>query len=430
MTGQPSFAPRTGLRLATALAFGVLAACGDGADRPSAPEPGVDPEGERAQAAGAEPADLDERIRALEEIGYAAGYEPAEAEHGVTFHAEGRAAPGLNLVVSGHAAEAYLMSLDGEVRHRWARSFEDTWPGRKGNRTRSGSWRRAHVLEDGGLLAVFTSLGLVRLDRDSNLVWAWEGRAHHDLDVGPDGSIYVLTRKASLIPAHHPSDPVLEDFVTRFSADGTELETVSIRDCLARSEFASELDAIRVGGDVFHTNSVQLLDDRGAALGPAGAAAFPEGGVLVSVRQLDLLAALDLERRTVTWARRGSWRRQHEPTLLPGGTMLVFDNLSVPRRSGVLEFDPLTGEQLWLYRAAVDDAFFTSGAGTCQRLANGNTLICASNAGRAFEVSPQREVVWEWKTPHRVEGPDGEALAATLFDLHRLDAAFPLDWLR
>ena len=249
-------------------------------------------------------------------------------------------------------------------------------------------------------------------------------------DVGPDGSIYVLTRKASLIPAHHPSDPVLEDFVTRFSADGTELETVSIRDCLARSEFASELDAIRVGGDVFHTNSVQLLDDRGAALGPAGAAAFPEGGVLVSVRQLDLLAALDLERRTVTWARRGSWRRQHEPTLLPGGTMLVFDNLSVPRRSGVLEFDPLTGEQLWLYRAAVDDAFFTSGAGTCQRLANGNTLICASNAGRAFEVSPQREVVWEWKTPHRVEGPDGEALAATLFDLHRLDAAFPLDWLR
>jgi hypothetical protein len=179
---------------------------------------------------------------------------------------------------------------------------------------------------------------------------------------------------------------------------------------------------------VFHCNAVQWLDGTAAARSPELAQAFPRGSVLVSVRQLDLLLTLDLERETVLWARQGSWRRQHEPTLLPGGTMLVFDNLSVPERSGVLEFDPLSGDQLWLYRADTDGLFFTSGAGTCQRLANGNTLITESNQGRAFEVTPEREIVWEWRNPNRA-GDQGE-LVATLFDLHRLPPDFPLDWLQ
>jgi hypothetical protein len=94
----------------------------------------------------------------------------------------------------------------------------------------------------------------------------------------------------------------------------------------------------------------------------------------------------------------------------------------------VLELDPLSGDELWLYRADTDGLFFTSGAGTCQRLANGNTLITESNQGRAFEVTPEREIVWEWRNPNRA-GDQGE-LVATLFDLHRLPPDFPLDWLQ
>jgi len=409
---------------------GLAAGCGSG---DGAPRPGAAPEREGEVREPAPPAGSwnparpgetpDERIAALEELGYAAGYEPAEAVSGVTVAASERTMPGLNLVVSGHAAEAALMDLEGRVVHRWARSFEDTWPGREGNAVRRGSWRRAHVLPDGGLLAIFTSLGVVRLDRDSDLLWAWAGRAHHDLDVAEDGTIYVLTRRASVLPEIDPIEPVLEDFVTRLSPDGQELDTVSIRTCLARSTRAAILDEIQGGGDVFHTNAVQWLDGGAAARSPA----FARGNVLVSVRQLDLLLVLDLARQDVAWSARGAWHRQHEPVLLPGGTMLVFDNLSVPLRSGVLEFDPLSGEELWVYRAAADSEFFTSGAGTCQRLANGNTLITESNAGRAFEVTPGGELVWEWKSPYRA-GEQGE-LVATLFDVHRLPPDFPTGWL-
>ncbi len=46
--------------------------------------------------------------------------------------------------------------------------------------------------------------------------------------------------------------------------------------------------------------------------------------------------------------------------------------------------------------------------GTAQRLPNGNTLICDGAKGHAIEVTPEKEIVWEWlntefyKNKHRV----------------------------
>jgi hypothetical protein len=51
-------------------------------------------------------------------------------------------------------------------------------------------------------------------------------------------------------------------------------------------------------------------------------------------------------------------------------------------------------------------------------LDNGNTLITESCAGRAFEVSRNGTVVWEFFSPHRA-GDRGELVAA-LFDVIRL----------
>ncbi len=106
--------------------------------------------------------------------------------------------------------------------------------------------------------------------------------------------------------------------------------------------------------------------------------------------------------------------------------MLVYDNQGLIRRSTVLQIDPATSEVLWLYRGDGDDPFYSVGAGSCQRLPNGNTLITESMMGRAFEVTPEGETVWEFYNPHRA-GEDQE-LVATLFEVVR----FPngRGWLR
>ena len=65
--------------------------------------------------------------------------------------------------------------------------------------------------------------------------------------------------------------------------------------------------------------------------------------------------------------------------------------------------------------------------GSSERLPNGNTLISESNRGRAIEVTPDKQIVWEFINPHRA-GENNE-LIATLFEVVRLDPRFPLDWV-
>jgi hypothetical protein len=65
--------------------------------------------------------------------------------------------------------------------------------------------------------------------------------------------------------------------------------------------------------------------------------------------------------------------------------------------------------------------------GAATRLPNGNTLATESDRGRAIEVTPDGDTVWEYLNPKRA-GDRGE-LVATLFEMIRLPADSPLDWL-
>jgi hypothetical protein len=63
--------------------------------------------------------------------------------------------------------------------------------------------------------------------------------------------------------------------------------------------------------------------------------------------------------------------------------------------------------------------FYTEYNGAAYRLANGNTLLVESDAGRAIEVDPAGQIVWGFRTPHRTK----DGLVATLFDLKRINPA-------
>jgi hypothetical protein len=149
--------------------------------------------------------------------------------------------------------------------------------------------------------------------------------------------------------------------------------------------------------------------------------------VLVSIHGLHALAVLDLGAGEIVWGLRGSWRYQHQPTLLDSGRILLFDNLGVQGRSRVLEVDPVTGAERVVYAAG---DFFSFCCGTSQRLPNGNTLVTESDRGRAFEIDPSGALVWDYRTPHTVvDEKTGEEKIATLFEVERLPADFSLDWL-
>ena len=69
---------------------------------------------------------------------------------------------------------------------------------------------------------------------------------------------------------------------------------------------------------------------------------------------------------------------------------------------------------------------FSENHGAVQRLPNGNTLIVESNNGRAIEVTPGEEVVWEYFNPYRVGAR--KELVATRPQVERVASVQPGEW--
>jgi outer membrane protein assembly factor BamB len=355
-------------------------------------------------------------VRALP---YLQGYRPAQDRPLVVKRDPKAIAPGLNLYVSGHAAEAVLMDLDGRTLHRWRYPLRRLWPNLAADpgNAKLEYWRRAYLYPNGDLLGIYEGLGIVKLDASSRVLWKRRGGFHHDLFVQPDGAIWLLDREGKILPRINPSEGVLEDFVTELDpASGRPLRKISILQAFERSRWAGLLQRMPRKGDILHTNTLEVLDGRFADRDPA----FRGGNLLISVHRIDTIAVIDPDTETVVWARTGSWRRQHQPTFLDDGRLLMFDNLGAGAdRSRVVELDPETGKILWQFGKDL----FSKTLGSCQRLPNGNTLITESENGRALEVTRDGRAVWEFHNPHRA-GDRGE-LVAVLFEMIRLPPDFP-----
>jgi hypothetical protein len=56
-------------------------------------------------------------------------------------------------------------------------------------------------------------------------------------------------------------------------------------------------------------------------------------------------------------------------------------------------------EPQWVYEATEPESFYSPFISGVQRLPNGNTLVCSGAPGRVFEVSPDGELVWDWRSP-------------------------------
>jgi hypothetical protein len=118
----------------------------------------------------------------------------------------------LLLLTTVGAPAAWLLDGSGAVVHRWSAPFREAFPDVPhiddpvpDSRI---AFQRARLLPGGDLVVVYQAdadtpfgYGAARLDKDSRVVWRYEGCAHHDLDIGPDGAVYLLRHTFSELPA-------------------------------------------------------------------------------------------------------------------------------------------------------------------------------------------------------------------------------------
>jgi hypothetical protein len=362
----------------------------------------------------------------LMSLGYVSGSQPAPRQSNVIVYNKDLAFGGLNLYISGHAPEAFLIDMKGKEIHRWAYDFGRVWPDwyiPQEGLSRTKYWRRVHLFENGDLCAIYEGFGLIKIDKNSELLWSYPNESHHDMFVDDQGQIYVLTKRNKIIQRIHAEKPVIDNFITVLSPKGEPIKRISILEAFEKSPYSPLLDRMPESGDILHTNTIEIFDGKLAYKSPL----FEKGNVLISILQLDAIAIVDMELERIVWATTGMWRKQHHPTLLANGNMLLFDNNRDKGMSKVIEFNPFTQEIVWAYKGHASNGFYSAVCGSNQRLPNGNTLITESDGGRAFEVTKDNVIVWEFLNPQRAG--NGNELIATLIDMIRLPFDFPLDWL-
>ena len=193
-------------------------------------------------------------------------------------------------------------------------------------------------------------------------------------------------------------------------------------------------------GDIFHVNCASYL-------GPnkwfdQGDQRFKPNNIIMNSREAMLTWIVDHDSGKIVWLlgpnftqsealrKLGPLVGMHHVHLIPkglpgAGNILAFNNggwagygapnqtsstgMKVTRVDGsqVIEFDPITLEKKWSFSAKDlgfnapfhSTSFYSPLVSSVQRLPNGNTLIDEGTSGRFLEVTPEKEVVWEYVFP-------------------------------
>ena len=405
----------------------ALAACADPSDERSA-EPSL-------AAETIDPA----RAAALQALPYLGGTTKSAADDRagpVPLHDPVRCAGGPRLYTTQDLSRADLIDPAGNLLHSWSHSP-------------SFRWEHAELLPQGDLVVVgvdphqwpdeqeFVRIAdesryLLRLDRRGNLLWKRKITAHHDVELGPRGSLTALTFERRTLRAIHPIFPVRDDQIALLDPrDGTLSEQRGLLTTLLDRPSRFRLLPVhpsKLGGppwiDLFHANSVEWMR-REHLFGTHPL--YAPNHLLLCFRHQSRVAIFDWEKNEVLWSwGAGTISGPHDAQLLDTGNILLFDNGLGRDHSRAIELDPRTDEIVWQFRSDPPTDFYTESKGSAQRLANGNTLLAESDAGRAIEITPAGEIVWEFLCPHESAPGERAAIVRMLrIDPGRLEWLFP-----
>ena len=341
---------------------------------------------------------------------------------GLIYNAPQQTYRGYTLFMTGGGDHATLVDMEGRICHRWHNDKGITY---------------AYLLPNGNLLCrgyshndldIVKGLGasaaeLMELDWEGNVVWEYKNpMMHHDFARLPNGNTLVLLWEQ--MPAELSSqvrggvvsdddpDQLLGDTVQEIAPDGSVVNEWKLWEQFEIDEdIVCPLENRREWG---HGNSLNVTSD---------------GDLLVSFRRTDTVGIVNRETGKFTWKwGPGDVRHQHHPTYLDNGNVLIFDNGCHGvgyAQSRIVEIDPKTNEIAWEYQGSPPPSFYAHHISSAERQPNGNTLICEGPHGRYFEVTNNKDIVWEYINPFFYPDSRSDSISNTTFRAHRYGVDHP-----
>jgi len=351
------------------------------------------------------------------------------AKLGVTYYDRQQADDGYTLFCTFGAKDVWLIDMEGAIVNRWRMPYE---PGCHALLMPNGNLLYAAMVKDPmdmGLPVEFSGMGglFMEVDWEGNLLWQAEvPYQNHDFQ--------FMENRHVIFTSFHPSGTLSDELAKKVKGGqpGTEVQ--------GRIYGDSVFEIDRKGETVWEWRASDHLDPELDVLcGLENRSVWPylntvwickDGNILLSARYTGTVMKVEYPSgKVVARYGRGKLAHQHDSRELDNGNILLFDNGShrhsyLPSYSRVIELDPHTDTIVWEYKSNPPCDFYSAICGGCERLSNGNTVICDSWIGRIFEVTPDGELVWEFISPF-VGMKKGTGMINMMWRAHRYTRDYP-----
>jgi hypothetical protein len=325
---------------------------------------------------------------------------------GVTYYDSSKAYKGFTLFTPAEGMGAWLIDMIGEFVNQWKIPYPPAYDAKL---LPNGNLLYAGKTDDCPLGDVYNAGGgiLSEVDWNSQVVWEYKDPClHHSFDRLENGNTLVL--KWVMMP---------HDLAAKVKGGdpGTEKDGIMWGDVIQEITPEGEVAWEWVAHEHLDPEVTPrcILCPRNTWAHANSVTGLSDSLILVSFAKLNTIAIIDKKTSDIKWRwGLGEIAHQQCSTMLDQGTILLFDtsmhvNGFAFSASRAVEVDPGSNEVVWDYGGGDKEHwadwwgrkrpyFYSSILGSCQRLPNGNTLICEGMTGRIFEVNPRCEIVWEF----------------------------------
>jgi len=294
---------------------------------------------------------------------------------------------------------AWLTDREGSDLHRWVIDYDLLDPDGPANGSKFP--HGVEPLADGSLIVNFDKGDVMaRIDSCGRPLWIKQGYFHHNMGKAEDGSLWTWEGVGTAYSQEQylvNFDPATGDSLARIALIDDIIAKMGPRAVIfgVRPDFEfismSKDPANEWKQDIFHPNDIEVLHSDMADSFPG----LQAGDLLISLRNLHLVAVIDPVSYEVKWWSHGPWTFQHDPDFTSDGKISVYDNARFRGRSEIIKIDPVTRDVTnELFHGELN--FFSQTMGVHQYLPNGNVLIVVPEEGRVIETSANGDLLFEY----------------------------------
>jgi hypothetical protein len=160
---------------------------------------------------------------------------------------------------------------------------------------------------------------LIKMDKDSKLLWAISGIFHHSLEYDSDGNIWSpsVIKPSEFLPNYLYT--YIDDAIAKISQDGKLLFEKSIAKILVENGYRSLL----LGVGPYETDLVHLNDIQPAL---TSTLYWMKGDLLISLRNRSTVFLYRPSSNKIIWLKTGPWLNQHDVDFIDTARIGIFGN--------------------------------------------------------------------------------------------------------